>query len=333
VRRAWRTALTGLGLWLAVGCGRQGAGEIQASGTIEATEVTVAAKVGGLLRRVLVAEGERVDSSAVVAELDQVDLDWVVRQAEAAMAVAQAQLDLAVHGPQAEDLEQARAAVEQAEVQVRATGLDRRRAEALAAEGAAPPKQLDDARSREELAVAGLSLARAGLAKLRAGTRPEQVAAARAQLAQTEAALGAARQRVADCALRAPLTGVVTRRLREPGEMVAQGLGVVTVTRLDPVRLKVFLPEEETGAIRLGQAVEVRLDNPDLPVRRGRVSHISPTAEFTPKNVQTREDRVRLVFGVEIELANGDGLLKPGLPGEAVFLSVDEMGPGDADRR
>lgn len=306
-------------LLAAAGCGPEPSGRIEASGTIEATEASLAAKVPGLLTAVLPAEGDAVDSAQVLAQVDDADLRWQLAQAQAASDLAQAHVDLAVNGPRLEELAQARAAVAQAAAQERAARTDLGRAQALAASGTATAKQLDDARARWESTSAARDQAGAFLALLEAGTRPEQVAAARAQLAQAAAQVGAVRQRLADCAVRAPFAGVITHRLMEPGEMAAPGSAVLTVTRLDPVQLRVFLTEVEVGRIRLGQAVEVFLDADLQAALPGRVSYISPQAEFTPKNVQTQQDRVKLVFAVEVTLDNGAGRLKPGLPADAVF--------------
>jgi len=296
-------------------------GQITASGTIECTEVNVATKATGLIRAIFPQEGDLVDSAQVVALIDHADLDWQLAQAEAGLRLAQANLQLAVNGPQAEDIAQADAAVRQAEVQLEAARADLERIRQLAQTGAATPKQLDDATTRTRTAEAALAMAQATQAKLRAGTRHEQIAAARAQVAQAEATLGAIGQRIQDCTVRSPLWGVVTHRLAEPGEMAAPGSALLTVSALDRVWLKVYLTEVEIGKVRLGQRVDVRLDaRPDTP-RAGKVTYISPRAEFTPKNIQTKEDRVKLVFAVKIALENADGALKPGLPADAAFIS------------
>jgi len=308
----------------AAGCGPKASEGIVASGTIEATEAQVAAKVAGVLTGVLPAEGDPVDSAQVLARVDDAGLRWQLAQAEAARDLAQAHMDMAVNGPRAEELAAARAAVAQAAAQERAARADRERAESLAATGTATGRQLDEARARAATAAAALDQARAAVDLLEAGTRPEQLAAARAQVAQTVAQLGAAQRRLADCVVRSPFAGVITHRLMEPGEMAAPGSAVVTVTRLDPVQLRVYLTEVEVGRIRLGQPVEVFLDATPQAALAGQVSYISPVAEFTPKNVQTRQDRVKLVFAVEVTLGNANGQLKPGLPADAVF---EELSP------
>lgn len=310
----------GIAGFLAVGCGPSDAdGQVTASGTIEATEVNVATKAAGIVRAVYPHEGDRIDSGQVVAAVDHADLDWQLAQARAASALAHANLQLAINGPQREDIAQAEAAVRQGEVLLQAAQTDLERAQRLAADGTATPKQLDDATTRERTADAALAMAAATLAKLRSGTRAEQVAAARAQVAQAEAMVGAIRQRIEDATVRSPLDGVVTHRLTEPGEMAAPGSALLAIAALDEVWLRVYLTTTEVGSIRLGDPVDVRIDaEPDRP-RGGVVTFISSTAEFTPRNVQTKEDRVKLVFAVKVALDNRDGALKPGLPADATF--------------
>jgi len=127
------------------------------------------------------------------------------------------------------------------------------------------------------------------------------------------------RKTISDCRLRAPADGVVTNKAVEAGEFVVAGAAVLTVSAPSPVYLMIYVPEKDVGRIFLGQAAEVRIDSFPGRVFPGKVTYISSEAEFTPKNVQTKEDRIKLVFGVKIELANDGGALKPGLPADAAL--------------
>jgi HlyD family secretion protein len=112
-----------------------------------------------------------------------------------------------------------------------------------------------------------------------------------------------------------PSAGIVTAATAEPGELLAAGSPIVVITDLASAWLNVYVDEPSLGRIRLGQPVEVRTDGGE--VREGRITFIASQAEFTPKNVQTRDERVKLVFRVKVDLANEDGLFKPGMPAEA----------------
>jgi len=320
-------ALVAVGL---AACDRSGTdGRVEASGTIEATDANLASQVAGAILAIVPEEGTSMDSGEVVAQIDHADLDWQLGQAQAALGVARANLALAVNGSRREDIEQAAASVRQVAAQRDAARDDFERIRPLAEAGTATRKQLDDAKTRFDAANAAVDVAQAALDRLRAGTRPEQIDAARAQVSQAEAAVGSIRQRIAESTVRAPFRGVVTQRLMEPGEMATPGSALVTLTELNPLHLRVYLSEVEVGKIRLGEPVQVFLDARPTQPFIGRVSYISPTAEFTPKNVQTKQERVKLVFAVKVELDNASGLLKPGLPADAVFTPEAGNGRGD----
>jgi HlyD family secretion protein len=165
------------------------------------------------------------------------------------------------------------------------------------------------------VAAAGLDAAGERLRRLKAGFRQEEKDAAAARLQATEARIAQLDQQLKDAVVTSPVAGVVTEKLAEAGELAARGTGLVVVTDLASAWLNVYVPEPDLARIRLGQEAEVRTD--DGQVRPGRVSFVSPRAEFTPKNVQTRDERVKLVYRVKVALENADGLFKPGMPAEA----------------
>ncbi len=147
--------------------------------------------------------------------------------------------------------------------------------------------------------------------------RPEEVRAARARLDQADAALRLAERRVGQAAVEAPMDGVVAKRVVEEGEIAAPGFPLATIDDLSVVRLVVYVPEPDLSRVRLGAEAQVSVDGLEGRTFGGRVTFISPEAEFTPRNVQTKEERAKLVFAVKIELPNPDGLLKPGMPADA----------------
>ncbi|HVP91216.1 MAG TPA: efflux RND transporter periplasmic adaptor subunit [Terriglobales bacterium] len=304
---------------LAACSGKEGGGAITASGTIEAVEVNVAAKVGGQVEARPVDEGSRVKPGETLAVIDHATLDIQLRQAEAGVDLAKAQLVLLRNGARQEDIRQAEAALTQAEANLRVAADDARRMRALAATGSVTPKQKDDAESRLTVAEAQRNAADEALAKMRRLARPEEIQAAEARLAQAAAAADLLRKTIADCTITAPAGGVVTRKAVEPGEIVSPGSTVVTLSELDNVYVMIYVTEKELGRVRLGDAADVSIDAFPGRAFPGRVTYISPEAEFTPKNIQTKEDRVKLVFGVKVEIENREGLLKPGLPADAAI--------------
>lgn len=307
-------------LLAAAGCGVDGrGGGISASGTIEAVEVTISSKVGGEITVFHVGEGSAVKKGDRLADVDHASLDIQLRQAEAGVALARAQLDLLRKGARAEDIRQAEESVKLAESALKVAEDDAARMRALAGKGSVTPKQRDDAEARLTAARAQAAASGEGLKKIRRLARPEEIKAAEARLAQAEAAADLLKKTISDCRLKAPADGVVTNRAVEAGEFVVAGAAVLTVSTLSPVRLMIYVPEKDLGRISLGQAAEVRVDSFPGRAFPGKVTYISAEAEFTPKNVQTKEDRIKLVFGVKIELPNADGALKPGLPADALL--------------
>ena len=303
---------------LAAACGDRGAaGRITASGTIEAREVNVAPKVGGQIEAILVEEGARVKPGDVLVRIEHIGLDIQLRQAEAGVALAEAQLALLRSGARKEDIRQGEEVLKQAEAALQVAAEDARRFRELAAKGSTTPKQRDDAEARSTVALAQRDGAREALKKLTSFARPEEIAAAEARLAQARAAADFLRQQIADATVVSPVAGVVTRRPVEAGEMVAPGATLLTVAELDSVYVMVYVTERDLGRLRLGDAAEVRIDAFPPRAFAGRVTYVSPQAEFTPKNVQTKEDRVKLVFAVKVEIDNRDGALKPGVPADA----------------
>ncbi len=294
---------------------------ISASGTIEAVSVNVGSKISGEVRELCVEEGARVEPGDRLAVLDHDALDIQLRQAQAGAELARAQLDLLRSGARREDIQQAEEVLKQAEASLKVAGDDARRMRELYEGGSVSMKLRDDAEARLIVSRAQRDAAVEALNKLRRLARPEEIRAAEARLAQALAAAELLEKTIADCTIAAPFAGVVTRKGLEAGELAVPGATVVTISRLDSVHVMIYVTAQELGRVRLGDAVEVRIDSFPERAFPGRVTYISPEAEFTPKNVQTREDRVKLVFGVKVEIENREGLLKPGLPADAVIKS------------
>ncbi len=180
--------------------------------------------------------------------------------------------------------------------------------------------RLRSAEGQVRQAEAGVRLAEAALTLASAGARPEAVALAEAKLAQVEAARNGLRVQAAKYAITSPLAGTVTSRIADPGEIAAPGAPLLVVADLSQITLVVYVPEPRIGQVRVGQEAQVTVDAYPGRTFTGAVSYISPRVEFTPKNVQTQEERVETVFAVEIKLTNADGLLKPGMPADAEFV-------------
>jgi HlyD family secretion protein len=303
-------------------------GPPRASGYVEATEVRVSPEVGGRILEMAVAEGDRVAAGALIARLDTSDAELALTRARAERDQAAAQLKLLRAGARPEDIRQARAQAESAraeigaaEAELKAASADLQRFEQLLHANAGSRKQRDDAATRREVAEARVAAARDGakaadetVARLRAGSRPEEIAAARAQVAAVDAHIAVLAKGRQDATLRAPLAGVVTSKLADPGELVARGSPVVIITELDKAWANVYVDEPLVPRLRLGQKATVLTDAGQR--LDGTVTFISPRAEFTPRNVQTAEERSKLVYRIKVSVDNREGILKVGMPVE-----------------
>lgn len=299
---------------LAGGCGLNDK-KPDGSGTIECTQVDIAPQAAGRIAVLTPQEGDLVKHGDLIARLDATDYELKRNEARAAVAVARAQLELLLAGSREEDIERAREQVHEAQASAEAAGADLSRIGPVYQSGAATQKQMDDARAQAERTGAVLAAAEQHLAKLVKGSRKEEIHLAETQVAQAEARLALTEKTVADCTVTSSVIGVVTTRIREEGEFAPIGAPLVTVSRLDEVWLSVYVPETALGGVRLGQGAQVKIDG-RRDYFEGKVTYISPTAEFTPRNVQTPDERAKLVYRVKITLDNKDGIFKPGLPAD-----------------
>jgi HlyD family secretion protein len=319
-----------IGVGLSAACRRGGAeGPIRASGYVEATEVRVAPEVGGRVLEIKVDEGDRVSAGALLVRLDTSDADLVVRRVEAERAQAQAQLRLLQAGARPEDVRQARAQADSArsdvtaaESELHAAAEDVARFEALLASKAGSRKQRDDAVTRRDVAAARVSAAKdraraatEAVARLNAGARREELAAAQARIEAVDAQLAALRKNISDASLMAPVGGTVTSRLVDAGEIVNARTPVLVITDLDRAWANVYVDEPVVPRLTIGQSIPLVTDAGQR--LEGRITFISPKAEFTPRNVQTAEERTKLVFRIKVTTDNRQGILKSGMPVEA----------------
>jgi multidrug resistance efflux pump len=179
--------------------------------------------------------------------------------------------------------------------------------------------QVHAAQAQYGVAAAAVEVAQAALESLQAGATPEEIAAAQAQVEQAEAALELLEVQREKMSLKAPLSGLVTSRSVQIGETASPGDVLLTLAALDRIELTLFIPENRLGEIRLGQKVTVEVNSFPGKGYQGEVVYISSEAEFTPRNVQTKEERVSTVFAVKVRLPNPQHELKPGMPADATF--------------
>ncbi|MFI5263296.1 MAG: efflux RND transporter periplasmic adaptor subunit [Candidatus Kapaibacterium sp.] len=315
-------AFTSLVLLAACG-GNSNDSAITASGTIETTEVNLAAKSPGQLFSLRVDEGSVVHIGDTLALTDTTNYSFNYHQLLAASAQAEAQLQLLEHGSRNEDIEQAAEQVKQSQANYKNAKEDEQRMKDLLAASAATKKQYDDASTRLENAQASLHSAEQAFQKLKVGSRAEDIALGKARFEQTKVQVDQALQALHDCFVVSPVSGTVTHKILNQGEMAGVNTTIVTVSVVDPVKLTIYVSDKDLGKVKIGEKASVKIDTYKDKTFSGNIIYISPQAEFTPKNVQTTEDREKLVFAVKIEVANSDGALKPGMPADAVIPATN----------
>jgi len=295
---------------------------IELSGTVDAREVDVSFQVGGRIERLVTDEGRVVKAGEVLAELDPRDLELAVARAQAQAASAEKALAVLRAGSRIQDIRAGEAAVQQAEADVALATSQRERTAKLVADHFAPPQQLDTANDAVDVAKAKLDQARQNLSLLREGARKEDIERAAADLEAARAQASTAVQQLAYARLVSTISGVVSVRLAEKGQNVSPGQAVFRIAQIDQPWVRVYLGEKDLPRVRLGQEAEVRVDGVPGKVFRGRLSFISPEAEFTPKTVETKALRVDLVYRAKVDVDDAAGALKIGMPAD-VRLAVD----------
>ncbi len=304
--------------FLLYGCGGDNnPNYIEASGNIEATNVIVSSKVNGEIEKILYDEGQFVNEGDTVMMIDHETLQLQLDQAEAVVEAARAQLNLLRKGARKEDITQAEEGVKQAQVNFNLAQKDKERMENLFKSNSISQNQYDNATAKFELMQAQLKSAKENLSKLKNFARPEEIQQAEANLNRQTAAAKLLKKSISDSYVQSPINGVIVDKFFEKGETVTQMSSLFKVSDLRTVDLVIYVSEEELGKVKLGQNAEVGVDAYPAKTYTGKVIYISPEAEFTPKNIQTKDERTKLVFAVKIRIDNPKYELKPGMPADA----------------
>ncbi len=289
------------------------------------------------------AQANLAYAKSVLAELEAGSREQEIRQAKAAVEQAKSTLEELERGSRPQEVASAKDALSQAQAEAERLATDRKRYEELFAKGAVSEQQYDAARTaavvakeqyesaqqsldlvvegprkeRIQQARAALQQAEERYALVQEGPRKESIDQARAKVSVAEESLRQANQQLAYTELVAPFAGVVLSKSAEPGEYLNPGTPVVTAGEMDRVWLRAYVNETDLGRIALGQTAEVTTDSYPDKTYEGRIGFIASEAEFTPKTVQTYEERVKLMYRIKIDLDNPNHELKLGMPADA----------------
>ena len=298
------------------------------SGTIDAHQSNISFQTSGRVSRIIFDEGQSVKAGDVIAELDTDEYAARLEQAKSNLIRAEKSREQLVDvlniykKSLPADVKQAQAALSIAKDVTANVRKNSERYTELYKRGVVTEKERDDVRlaydnasSRFSQAEAALAAANSNLGRIDATEK--DIAQASAQVLLAKAMLNEAGIRLGYTKLLSPLNGIITSRNIELGEVVSPGREVMTVSDLTRVYLKIYVRETEIGKVRPGQPAEVKIDSMPERVFKGNVSYISQVAEFTPKIIQTKEERVKYVYLVKISIYNPDLSLKSGLPADA----------------
>jgi HlyD family secretion protein len=324
---------------------------LQGSGTVEARNIRVGSKVAGRIDKVLVREGDSVQPGQVLITFDDKELQAALEQsrasaekaqrgyrpeeiaeARAAAAQARADFDLKKNGYRKEDIAVAQADLDRTKADEVRTHLDFGRYEALAKKDLVSKQQRDTAEANWKVASAQLESVQHKLEELEQGYRPEEIASAEARYQQAQATLeklqrGNRREdvqlakaayaydeaRFRERQVVAPSAAIVEVLDVRPGDLIAPNTPVATLLERDQIYVRIYIPETEIGRVQVGQKTEVRVDSFKNQVFNGIVEQINQQAEFLPRNVQTREERVHQVFGIKIRIDDPSGRVRAGM--------------------
>jgi HlyD family secretion protein len=324
---------------------------LQGSGTVEARNIRVGSEVGGRIDKVMVREGDSVQAGQVLITFDDKELQAALEQsranaekaqsgfrpeeiaeARAATAQSKAEYELKKNGYRKEDIGTAQDDLERARADEIRTHLDFDRYEALSKKDLVSKQQRDTAEANWKMALAQKEMSQHKLEQLQSGYRPEEIASAEARYRQAQATLGKFEKgnrredieqakaayaydqaRFRERQVIAPSAAIVEVLDVRPGDLIAPNTPVATLLEKDQIYVRIYIPETEYGRIKLGQKAEIRVDSFPNTVFAGAVEQINQQAEFLPRNVQTREERVHQVFGVKIRIDDPAGRVLAGM--------------------
>lgn len=282
------------------------------NGRVEAYLTDLGPRTGGRLVALNVREGQRVKAGDLLARVAAEELEAAVLRDQAGFDSADARRLELDHGARAEQIAQGEARVRDAEAAVKLAEENLRRAAKLFGDRVLSQADLDRATAERDRAAAALNLQGKVLAELKAGARIEQRQAGSAEARRARAVLQQSRAQAGFTEIRAPFDGLITHRLREPGSVIGAGQPVLTLARLDQLWVRIYLPQPIQGQARIGSPVTVL--TPDKRMLDATLDEVSSEAEFTPKMVESREERVNLVYPARVTLKNGWDLgLVPGV--------------------
>jgi HlyD family secretion protein len=293
---------------------------LRVSGNIEITEVEVSFKIPGRVEERPVFEGQMISAAQVVARLDDQDLKLEMAQRRAQVAAARSLLSEMQAGSRPEEIAQAEAAQERAQADGNRARIEYERQKRLFDREVISTREFDQAKTAFEASEARIREAKALSTMVRKGPRQEKIDQSRATLEQAKQFQELAQTRLNQATLLSPVSGMVLSENIQPGEYVSPGTPVISLGDLSRVYLRAYINETDLGRVKVGYRVRLTTDTFPGKKYEGIISFMAPQAEFTPKNIQTQKERVKLVYRIKVEIPNPNMELKPGMPADGEII-------------
>jgi len=284
------------------------------SGTVEAREVDISPKLAGRIEAIYADEGDHIKKGSLLLQMDDQQLKIQVERAISAQKAANEILRDLKAGARKEEVASAVASLEAAEATYKKSFDDLKRAEELFKEGAASKDFLEKAFLQLDTTKTNRDMTKEKLDLLKAGTRINVVESAKYAVQQAQHSVDELMFIKTDSRTFSPIDGIITLRSAEPGEVIASGTPVLTVINPVDCYVRIYISEKVLGQVSIGQEIEVFTDSFPDKAFKGKLTYISSEAEFTPRNIQTQDERVKLVYAAKVTIKNDDLMFKPGMP-------------------
>jgi HlyD family secretion protein len=288
--------------------------DITLHGNVDIRQVDLGFRVSGRLQEMKYEEGDKIKKGDIIASLDKTPFKFEVNNAKALVDVAAANLNKLHTGNRPQEIQEAKALVNERQVSFDNAQKVLDRQSELVKKNYASKQEYDDAYAKAKEAQAQLKTAQEALKLSLEGFRSEDIAAGLSQLEAANAQLAIAQNNLQDADIIAPNDGIILTRIREPGAIVSIGAPAYTLSLVNPVWIRAYTSETDLGRLKPGMKALVYTDAyPNNPYQ-GQIGFISPVAEFTPKNVETKELRTDLVYRLRIIVDDKEGQLRQGMP-------------------
>ncbi len=293
---------------------------IAESGTIETENVIISSLVSGEIQKLNIIEGALINAGDTLAVIDTEMLEIRLRQAKAAYKIANAKYSLLKNGAREEDLKAAESQKRQAQANFDLIRTEKGRVDNLYKSNSISQNKVDEVNARYDVARAQLDAVIEQLNKLRNFARPEELAQAEASVENSKANIDLILKSINDSHITSPIDGYIVKSFINEGETVSPMSALFKVTDLNIAELYIYVSQTDLGRVKLGQTAKVSVDSFPDKTFEGAVAYISPEAEFTPKTIQTKEERTKLVYAVKILIENPEHELKAGMPADAEIM-------------